>query len=543
MGFFQKLNKAIKDNLDIDIEKEAKKLVSGAVDEVNSAFGEKNLSAGNLMNTAKGILDGIKGSASSKGSSKNTGTYKKVAQTASKPAASSATSSSSSSQSSGSSKTKAYTSVRSTTFVKTMAEMYLKENVTVNEKGDVIASLTAANKKPISWRKRYAIFPDCVTVESESLQYPKNFDQDSFIKMLRGNKQLTSVCEVRKYNDNTFSLYAEINTDDGKEYFNELLKITMLMHGAHQMLAEAIEYESNSEVKFTTDLVAKLLDNNRLNYTIDSDGDIKVEHSKASGKSIEWFVWYLISPESITLDSGSTDVPDDFDIDNFAEQLQKSGGSISKMVRVTRSKNGRLRLKGKLEATSPENFVKEWDNLHTLLENLWAGIYDLTQYSKQQEEELERRCQAEREAELKAERDRELNAGFTYTLRPSGTVKELQEAFTEDYPYLRISVYMVKTGQKADREGCSISHYDSDTKFGDIRSFKGECKVEIEGRSTPQSLEKQFREVSGLVIKICYNDEDDHRYYINKYASDYKKHICDLNREFRKAGYYKADIS
>lgn len=142
-----------------------------------------------------------------------------------------------------------------------------------------------------------------------------------------------------------------------------------------------------------------------------------------------------------------------------------------------------------------------------------------------------------------ANKSSELNAGFTFKLRPDGTIRDLQEAFTEDYPYLRLGVYMVKTGQSADRSGGNISPYDSKTTFGEIRSFRGECVVEIEGRSTPQSLEKQFREISGLVIKICYNDEDDHRYYISKDASEYKKYICDLNREFREAGYKKADIS
>ena len=102
---------------------------------------------------------------------------------------------------------------------------------------------------------------------------------------------------------------------------------------------------------------------------------------------------------------------------------------------------------------------------------------------------------------------------------------------------------MVKTGKKADQSGGTITPYNSGTTFGEIRSFKGDCKVRIEGRSTPQSLEKQFRYGSGLVIKICYNDENDNRYYISKDSSDYKKHICDRNREFRKAGYYKADIS
>lgn len=540
MGFLKKLNKTIKDTLDIDIEKEAKQLIKDTLDEVGID------GSGKLLNTAKGLLSGLKGAGTSNSNkpaaaaapSKKSSEPVKKAPAAVNKAPEPAKKAPESTQ-----QTKAYTSVRSTHFVKTMAEQYLKESVAVDSKGDVTATLTAANKKPIRWTKKYSIFPDAIVVESESLQYPKNFNSETFVKTLRENKDFKYAFEVRRYNDNTFRLIAEITTDDGTEYFNELLKITMLMHGVHQLIAEAIEHENNSTLRFSTELVSKLLKQNNLKYKVDEDGDIMVEHEKASGKNVNWFVWYLISPSTLTLDSGCTDIPKDFDIDNFEEQLQKAGGALSRMVKVTKSQNGSLRLKCSIEATTPENVVEEWDAKHTILENLWGGIYELVEYSKEQEAERQRlAAERERKAEIEA-REEELDASFTYKLRSGGTVRGLQEAFTEDYPYLRIGVYMVKTGQSADRNGGEISSYDSDTSFGDIRSFKGDCVVEIEGRSTPQSLEKQFREVSGLVIKICYNDEDDKRYYISKDDSEYKKHICDINREFREAGYNKADIS
>ncbi|MDE7347227.1 MAG: hypothetical protein K2N48_10890 [Muribaculaceae bacterium] len=427
-----------------------------------------------------------------------------------------------------------------------MAEKYLKETVTVDEKGDVTASFTVANKKPIRWIKKYSIFPDAVTIEATSLEYPKKFDSETFVETLRKNKNLNDVFEIRRYNDNSISLYVEITTDDGSEYYNELLKVTMLMHGVHQIIAEDIDHENNLTVRFSTDLVSKLLDQNNVKYTIDKDGDIKVDHKTASGKNIRWFTWYLISPAKLTFDSGCSDIPKDFDIDNLDAQLMKLGGALSKMVKVTRSSKGSLRLTCTIEASSPENVVQEWDSKQTLLENLWAGIYDLIQFKKQQEEELRRKEEEEerqRQATIAAAREKELDDGFSYTLRSAGTIRKLQEGFSEDYPYLRIGVYMVKTGKQADSSGGTITPYNSETTFGEIRSFKGDCKVRIEGRSTPQSLEKQFRDVSGLVIKICYNDENDNRHYISKDSSDYKIHICDLNREFRKAGYYKADIS
>ncbi|MDE7335125.1 MAG: hypothetical protein K2N10_02275, partial [Muribaculaceae bacterium] len=545
----------------IDIEKQAKKMVADAIKDnlIDKVDGK-----GSLLDAANGLIGSLKAfgilTDSSENTTSNTSNIQKKESQSNTPNITEKSTSAPNSRNSESIQEskpgiKTYTAVRSTHFVKTMAENYLKETVTIDEKGDVTAFLTQANKKPIRWSKKYSIFPDCVTIESKSLQYPKNFNSETFANTLRENKDFTDVFEIRRYNDNTIRLYAEIKTDDSTEFYNELLKVTMLMHGVHQLLSEAIDQEDNLMVRFSTELVSKLLSQNNMKYTVDKDGDIRVDHVTASGKNISWFTWYLISPTILTLDSGCSDIPKDFDIDNLDEQLKLFGGSISKMVKVTKSSNGSLRLRCTIEATSPENVVQEWDSKHVLLENLWAGIHDLIQYSKKQEEkrlreaeEKARRLAAEEEEHLqeqreRAEHERQLNTGFYYTLRPGGTVRSLQEGFTEDYPYLRLGVYMVKTGQQADRDGGAITHYSSDTQFGDIRSFKGECKVRIEGRSTPESLEKEFRRISGLVIKICYNDENDHRYYISKDSSWHKMNIYDLNKKLRELGYYKADIS
>lgn len=162
---------------------------------------------------------------------------------------------------------------------------------------------------------------------------------------------------------------------------------------------------------------------------------------------------------------------------------------------------------------------------------------------RERREAEERERERRRAAEAEAERQRKLNAYFNYTMYPGNAIRDLQESFTEDYPYLRIAVFMVQTGQKADRSGGTISSYSSDTTFSQIRSFKGQCTVRIAASATPESLEREFRSKSGLVIKICYNDRDDDRIYISKDSSYYKKTIYDLNKEFKEKGFYTADIS
>ena len=173
----------------------------------------------------------------------------------------------------------------------------------------------------------------------------------------------------------------------------------------------------------------------------------------------------------------------------------------------------------------------------------------LDEYKRRILERMEQEEQAriQREQELararEAERARGLSQSFTLTLSGDMTVRKVQEYFNEDYPYLRLGFYLVKTADAAKRDGGTITPIESESTLGQIRSFRGECEVSISGDSTPQSLEKEFRSKSGLVIKVCYNDEDDHRYYISNNCDEYKTCIYDLNREFKERGYYKADIS
>lgn len=163
---------------------------------------------------------------------------------------------------------------------------------------------------------------------------------------------------------------------------------------------------------------------------------------------------------------------------------------------------------------------------------------------RQRREEEERRRKEEEARQEKAKLDRELQKGFTLTLCPDTTIRRIQEWFNEDFLYLRIGFYMVKTGQSADRDGGTITAYDRETTLSQIRSFKGSGgKIRIDGTDTPEQLEKAFRSQFGLVIKICYNDENDNRYYISKSNSEYKLPIGRLNKEFCERGYYRADIS
>lgn len=96
-----------------------------------------------------------------------------------------------------------------------------------------------------------------------------------------------------------------------------------------------------------------------------------------------------------------------------------------------------------------------------------------------------KRQKAIAEAKAREEtRQRKLNEGYTLTLRGGTTIRKIQGWFGEDYPYLRLNFYLVKTAKGANKSD-SISHIDKDLTLDQVRSFRGECQVGIYGKSTP----------------------------------------------------------
>lgn len=135
-------------------------------------------------------------------------------------------------------------------------------------------------------------------------------------------------------------------------------------------------------------------------------------------------------------------------------------------------------------------------------------------------------------------RQRKLNKGYTLTLRGGTTIRKIQEHFGEDYPYLKLNFYLVKTAQGA-KKSKSISHIDADLTLDQVRSFRGECQIDIYGKSTPQSLEKEFRSKSGLVAKVCYETKEGKSFYISPQNELYTTCLYDINASLAANGYKK----
>ena len=96
----------------------------------------------------------------------------------------------------------------------------------------------------------------------------------------------------------------------------------------------------------------------------------------------------------------------------------------------------------------------------------------------------------------------------------------------------------MKTAQGA-KKSESISHIDADLTLDQVRSFRGESQLDIYGKSTPQSLEKEFRSKSGLVAKVCYETKEGESFYISPQNELYTTCLYDINASLAANGYKK----
>lgn len=150
--------------------------------------------------------------------------------------------------------------------------------------------------------------------------------------------------------------------------------------------------------------------------------------------------------------------------------------------------------------------------------------------------ERKRQQEAAKAKEREAERERELQKEFTLRLSGDIALRQIQKIFSDGYPFLKLNFYLVKTAQSASRNEY-IQSLDPDLALAQIRSFRGECQVSIYGQSTPQDIEKEFRDKSGLVVKVCYENPDGESFYISPRNELHAVCLYDINTRLAELGY------
>lgn len=415
MGFFKKLNKLVKDSLDIDLEKEANELMGDSMDEWKDTLGALKNSKGGILSGAKKLMseglasiqdtddDVLPQSLKDSKLGKAVSLLGSLANNAKNPQSNAAQATI---QTQKPVLKENSNPVFTTGFVKMMAEQ-LKESATVDSDGNVVADFDKAEDRNIKWEKTYEIYSDHLTVKSTALEYPSGFDSEGFVRAVMGSQRFKDVFTAEITRVNGVVLTARMKASDIEACVKEVLNIDMLLQRAWAILAESIEKDSSYKVRFSTQIITKLLDNSGATYTVDEDGDVRADHSYAEGKPIDWYVWYMITPDTLTIESGCRDMRSDFDVDAFENELMKHD-HISRLISFGRSSKGGMRIKSRIEAGNTTEVASKWDEVNEFLESLWAAVYDINGSLQDEEDRRER---DKREAEARKAREREAARG------------------------------------------------------------------------------------------------------------------------------------
>lgn len=141
--------------------------------------------------------------------------------------------------------------------------------------------------------------------------------------------------------------------------------------------------------------------------------------------------------------------------------------------------------------TLDAQFVEKYIDLTMdAIRDLWSDIDQavVEVYNRAIMEAERQKAIAEAKAREEA-RQRKLNEGYTLTLRGGTTIRKIQEYFGEDYPYLKLNFYLVKTAQGA-KKSESISHIDADLTLDQVRSFRGKAKLTSTGNPPRKAWRK-----------------------------------------------------
>lgn len=121
----------------------------------------------------------------------------------------------------------------------------------------------------------------------------------------------------------------------------------------------------------------------------------------------------------------------------------------------------------------------------------------------------------------------------TITTTGNKKVKTLQKEFNTKFPFLRLGIFPM-SAKAIVKKGGTITGVDSEKTLSEVRSKVGNGEISIHGRTIVGNLEKQFEEVFGLYVQICYTNKEGNRYYTS--GSDDKKSLSALNKEKEAEG-------
>lgn len=124
------------------------------------------------------------------------------------------------------------------------------------------------------------------------------------------------------------------------------------------------------------------------------------------------------------------------------------------------------------------------------------------------------------------------------TTTGSKKLKTLMKEFNKHFPYLRLNIHSSSMAEKA-KKGEDIYRLDIEKTLSEVREKKGSGKISLTGRKKVKSVEKEFDEIFGLYVQICYTAADGERYYTMRSSDD--QTLTALNRQREAAGCKKGE--
>jgi len=122
------------------------------------------------------------------------------------------------------------------------------------------------------------------------------------------------------------------------------------------------------------------------------------------------------------------------------------------------------------------------------------------------------------------------------TITGSKKVATLMKEFNENFPYLRLTVCLPEEKALV-AKGQTIYGVDIEKTISEVRTKPGTGKISISGNKKISTIEREFEEVFGLYVQICYTTKDGKRYYTS--GSMDSKTLSALNSDNEKAGCLK----
>ena len=124
------------------------------------------------------------------------------------------------------------------------------------------------------------------------------------------------------------------------------------------------------------------------------------------------------------------------------------------------------------------------------------------------------------------------------TTTGSKKLKTLMKEFNKHFPYLRLNIHSSSMAEKANK-GEDIYRLDIEKTLSEVREKKGSGKISLTGRKKVKTVEKEFDEIFGLYVQICYTASDGKRYYTTRSSDD--QTLTALNRQREAAGCKKGE--